>query len=36
MSAITARVGDGTNLDSPAINKAISAAADAGGGTVLV
>jgi polygalacturonase len=29
-------VGDGTNLDSPAIDKAISAAAAAGGGTVLV
>ncbi len=29
-------VGDGTHLDSPAINKAIAAAADAGGGTVLV
>jgi len=29
-------VGDGTNLDSPAIDKAIAAAADAGGGTVLV
>ena len=28
--------GDGTNLDSPAIDKAIAAAADAGGGTVLV
>ncbi len=29
-------VGDGQNLDSPAIDKAIRAAADAGGGTVLV
>ncbi|HKI69995.1 MAG TPA: glycosyl hydrolase family 28-related protein [Verrucomicrobiae bacterium] len=29
-------VGDGTNLDSPAINRAILAAAQAGGGTVLV
>ncbi len=29
-------VGDGTNLDSPAINQAIAAAATAGGGTVLV
>ena len=29
-------VGDGQNLDSPAIDKAIAAAADAGGGTVLV
>src|SRR5579862_9602265 len=29
-------VGDGTNLDSPAIDKAIDAAAAAGGGTVLV
>ena len=29
-------VGDGTNLDSPAINQAILAAAAAGGGTVLV
>ena len=29
-------VGDGTNLDSPAINKAIDAATQAGGGTVLV
>ena len=29
-------IGDGTNLDSPAIDKAISAAAAAGGGTVLV
>ncbi len=29
-------VGDGENLDSPAINKAINAAAEAGGGTVLV
>ncbi len=29
-------VGDGTNLDSPAIDKAINAAAEAGGGTVLV
>ncbi|MGA2869936.1 MAG: glycosyl hydrolase family 28-related protein [Verrucomicrobiota bacterium] len=29
-------VGDGTNLDSPAIDKAIAAAAAAGGGTVLV
>jgi hypothetical protein len=29
-------VGDGTNLDSPAIDKAIDDAADAGGGTVLV
>jgi polygalacturonase len=29
-------VGDGTTLDSPAINKAIVAAADAGGGTILV
>jgi len=29
-------VGDGTNLDSPAINKAISASAAAGGGTVLL
>ena len=29
-------VGDGTNLDSPAINQAIDAAAKAGGGTVLV
>ena len=29
-------VGDGKNLDSPAINKAIEAAAEAGGGTVLV
>ena len=29
-------VGDGTNLDSPAIDKAITAAAAAGGGTVLV
>jgi polygalacturonase len=29
-------VGDGTNLDSPAIDKAINAAADAGGGTVLL
>lgn len=29
-------VGDGTNLDSPGINKAIEAAANAGGGTVLV
>ena len=28
--------GDGTNLDSPAINKAIDAAAQSGGGTVLV
>jgi len=28
--------GDGTNLDSPAINQAIDAAAQAGGGTVLV
>ncbi len=28
--------GDGKNLDSPAINKAIDAAAEAGGGTVLV
>jgi polygalacturonase len=28
--------GDGTNLDSPAINRAIDAAAAAGGGTVLV
>jgi polygalacturonase len=27
-------IGDGTNLDSPAIDKAIQAAADAGGGTV--
>src|SRR5258708_34409676 len=27
-------VGDGTNVDSPAIDKAIQAAADAGGGTV--
>ena len=29
-------VGDGRNLDSPAINKAVDAAAAAGGGTVLV
>src|ERR1700690_4331239 len=29
-------VGDGTNLDSPAINQAILAASAAGGGTVLV
>ncbi|MGQ8336945.1 rhamnogalacturonidase [Sunxiuqinia sp. A32] len=29
-------VGDGKNLDSPAINKAIKAASEAGGGTVLV
>jgi polygalacturonase len=29
-------VGDGTNLDSPAIDKAINTAAEAGGGTVLV
>ena len=29
-------VGDGKNLDSPAIDKAINAAANAGGGTVLV
>ncbi len=29
-------VGDGTNLDSPAINKTIEAAAAAGGGTVLL
>jgi polygalacturonase len=29
-------VGDGKTLDSPAINKAIAAAAEAGGGTVLV
>ncbi len=29
-------VGDGKHLDSPAIDKAITAAADAGGGTVLV
>jgi polygalacturonase len=29
-------VGDGTNLDSPAINSAIDAAASAGGGTVLL
>jgi polygalacturonase len=29
-------VGDGENLDSPAINKAIQAAAEAGGGTVFV
>jgi len=29
-------VGNGTTLDSPAIDKAISAAADAGGGTVLL
>jgi len=29
-------VGDGQNLDSPAIDKAIDAAAEAGGGTVLV
>src|SRR5579859_1093194 len=29
-------VGDGTNLDSPAIDKAIVAAANAGGGTVVV
>ena len=29
-------VGDGTNLDSPAIDKAIDAAAKAGGGTVLI
>src|ERR1035438_1506090 len=29
-------VGDGKNLDSPAIDKAIAAAADVGGGTVLV
>ncbi len=29
-------VGDGTNLDSPAINRAIQAAGQAGGGTVLV
>jgi polygalacturonase len=29
-------MGDGTNLDSPAINQAIAAAAQAGGGTVLV
>jgi len=29
-------IGDGTNLDSPAINKTIEAAAAAGGGTVLV
>jgi len=29
-------LGDGTNLDSPAINKAIDAAAAAGGGTVFV
>lgn len=29
-------VGDGKNLDSPAIDKTIAAAADAGGGTVLV
>ena len=29
-------VGDGKNLDSPAINKTIDAAAAAGGGTVLV
>jgi polygalacturonase len=29
-------VGDGTNLDSPTINKAIAAAAAGGGGTVLV
>jgi len=28
--------GDGTNLDSPAINKAIDACADSGGGTVLL
>ena len=29
-------VGDGTNLDSPAINQAILAASEAGGGTVFV
>ncbi len=29
-------VGDGTNLDSPAIDQTLAAAADAGGGTVLV
>ena len=29
-------LGDGKNLDSPAIDKAINAAAEAGGGTVLV
>src|SRR3954470_5963655 len=29
-------VGDGKNLDSPAIDKAIQAAADAGGGTVYI
>ena len=29
-------VGDGTNLDSPAINQAIQAASAAGGGTVFV
>ncbi len=29
-------IGDGTNLDSPAINKAIAAASQSGGGTVLV
>ncbi len=29
-------VGDGKNLDSPAIDKAIQAAADAGGGTVII
>lgn len=29
-------IGDGTNLDSPAINQAIDAAAAAGGGTVLI
>ncbi len=29
-------IGDGKNLDSPAINQAINAAADAGGGTVLL
>ena len=29
-------VGDGNNLDSPAINRAIDAAAKAGGGTVVV
>ena len=29
-------VGDGTNLDSPAIDRAIAAAADGGGGTVLL
>ena len=29
-------IGDGKNLDSPAIDKAIDAAADAGGGTVFV